>query len=220
MSTATKEKMLNAAINLFYMQGFDGTSVRHIAEKAKVNVALVSYYFGGKKGLFEELMMTFFEGYLAIVESEKRKIYSTKRDHLSGLLKELLIYQQQNHHLARLVHREMTLDSTLVRELMSTYLRKEKHEIESILRKGIQNGEFKKQPLDMVTLQIRHLIIMPYLYPHYLQEINQLSTTEPYFIKRYMEQISLWIDKCLGKEQNIRTSKVYLPLATIKNKES
>ncbi len=50
MKVTTKEKMLDAAVRLFHTQGYDGTSVRDIATKANVNVALVSYHFGGKKG--------------------------------------------------------------------------------------------------------------------------------------------------------------------------
>ncbi|WP_081833609.1 TetR family transcriptional regulator [Geomicrobium sp. JCM 19055] len=32
-----------------YDTRYNGTSVRAVADKAKVNVALISYYFGGKK---------------------------------------------------------------------------------------------------------------------------------------------------------------------------
>ncbi|GAF64298.1 putative transcriptional regulator [Bacillus sp. TS-2] len=220
MSSATKEKMLDAAMTLFHVQGYDGTTIRHIAEKAKVNVALVSYYFGGKKGLFEELMVRFLEGYLQKVEAQKSITYENERERLAQLIKELLIYQQVNHHLARVVHRELTLDSTLVRELMSTYLRKEKHEIEIILKKGMKTGEFVKQPLDLLTIHIRNLIIMPYLYPHYLQELCQLSTTEQYFMRRYIEQVNDWINKCLCKEegQGLKKNKIMVPLVSTEGK--
>lgn len=37
--------ILNAAEDLFANKGFEGTSVRDIAQKAEVNVAMISYYF-------------------------------------------------------------------------------------------------------------------------------------------------------------------------------
>ena len=40
---------------LFAEKGFNGTSVRDIAEKAHVNLAMISYYFGSKDKLLESL---------------------------------------------------------------------------------------------------------------------------------------------------------------------
>src|ERR1700676_2110047 len=47
-----KERILNAAERLFARHGFYGISVRDITEEAGVDVALVSYHFGGKRELF------------------------------------------------------------------------------------------------------------------------------------------------------------------------
>ncbi len=44
---------MNAAEKLFAVNGFDGTSVRDIAQEAGVNVAMISYYFGSKEKLME-----------------------------------------------------------------------------------------------------------------------------------------------------------------------
>lgn len=42
-----REKILNAAEKLFADLGYKGTTTRAIAKKAKVNTAMLSYYFGG-----------------------------------------------------------------------------------------------------------------------------------------------------------------------------
>src|SRR5882724_3417897 len=47
-----KERILDAAERLFARHGFYGVSVRDITEEAGVDVALVSYHFGGKRELF------------------------------------------------------------------------------------------------------------------------------------------------------------------------
>ncbi len=47
-----KERILDAAEHLFARHGFDGVSVRDITAAAGVDVALVSYHFGGKRELF------------------------------------------------------------------------------------------------------------------------------------------------------------------------
>lgn len=48
-------QILTAAEALFSEQGFNGTSVRDIAGRANVNVAMISYYFGSKEKLLEAI---------------------------------------------------------------------------------------------------------------------------------------------------------------------
>lgn len=50
-------QILKVAEKLFAEIGFDGTSVRHIAKEADVNVAMISYYFGSKEKLLEALLL-------------------------------------------------------------------------------------------------------------------------------------------------------------------
>ena len=50
-----EEHIMMVAEKLFAASGYNGTSVRDIAAKAKVNVSMISYYFGSKENLMEEL---------------------------------------------------------------------------------------------------------------------------------------------------------------------
>ncbi|MBK1792048.1 TetR/AcrR family transcriptional regulator [Persicirhabdus sediminis] len=52
----TKEKILKAAWKLFAERGFEDVSVRDVTKKANVNLAAVSYYFGGRDGLIQETL--------------------------------------------------------------------------------------------------------------------------------------------------------------------
>jgi AcrR family transcriptional regulator len=55
-SLSTKQlQLLDTAETLFSQKGFDGTSVRDIAEAAGINTAMISYYFGSKEKLMEEI---------------------------------------------------------------------------------------------------------------------------------------------------------------------
>ena len=56
MSYSDKQlQILETAERLFARKGFDGTSVRDIADEAGVNVAMISYYFRSKEKLMEAL---------------------------------------------------------------------------------------------------------------------------------------------------------------------
>jgi AcrR family transcriptional regulator len=53
-SAATRAALLSAARELFATAGYDGTTVRAVAERAGVNQALLFRHFGSKDGLFAE----------------------------------------------------------------------------------------------------------------------------------------------------------------------
>jgi AcrR family transcriptional regulator len=50
---ATRQRMLDRAVELFAEHGLSGTSVRDVAGAAGVSLAMVSHYFGGKNELYE-----------------------------------------------------------------------------------------------------------------------------------------------------------------------
>lgn len=47
-----EEHILLHAEKLFAEKGFEGSSTREISKKAKVNISMISYYFGSKEKLF------------------------------------------------------------------------------------------------------------------------------------------------------------------------
>jgi AcrR family transcriptional regulator len=51
-----REQILDAARALFLADGYDRVSLRAIAARAGVDAALISYYFGSKRGLFAAVM--------------------------------------------------------------------------------------------------------------------------------------------------------------------
>ncbi|WP_077615556.1 forespore capture DNA-binding protein RefZ [Caenibacillus caldisaponilyticus] len=189
----TKQAVMDAAARLFHMYGYHGTSVRAIAEEAGVNVALISYYFGGKKALLEHLMENFYEGYLRVLETAIRDGACLGTSDLLYLMAERLIqYQHDRFYVALFVHREVTVDSTLVRELMTTYLMKEKYLFENVFAEGLRKKDIRPLPVDFLILQFREMIIMPFLQPLYLRRVHALEPTRPPFLARYLRFVKSW----------------------------
>lgn len=52
----SKERILSAAVRLFAEKGYDGTSIREICKLANANICLISYYWGGKRELYQGIM--------------------------------------------------------------------------------------------------------------------------------------------------------------------
>jgi AcrR family transcriptional regulator len=61
-SEVTRERIMRAAERLFAESGYDGTSIRAIVAKAKVNQAAINYHFEGKDGLYREVLRVAFRG--------------------------------------------------------------------------------------------------------------------------------------------------------------
>lgn len=53
LATSKRDRILNAAEELFALHGYDGVTLRQIAGVAGVDVALANYHFGKKRQLFE-----------------------------------------------------------------------------------------------------------------------------------------------------------------------
>lgn len=51
--------ILQAAASLFAKLGLDKCSTREIAKQSDSNISLISYYFGGKEGLYKEVMRSY-----------------------------------------------------------------------------------------------------------------------------------------------------------------
>jgi len=65
---STKDALLRAAKRVFALKGFDGATVKDIAEAAGVNVSLVSYHYDGKENLFKSCIEQFAQTRLVVAE--------------------------------------------------------------------------------------------------------------------------------------------------------
>jgi TetR/AcrR family transcriptional regulator, regulator of cefoperazone and chloramphenicol sensitivity len=55
-SDFTRDRILRAAVRLFAERGYDATSIRTLAAKARINQAAVNYHFKSKEGLYREVL--------------------------------------------------------------------------------------------------------------------------------------------------------------------
>ncbi|WP_084215616.1 forespore capture DNA-binding protein RefZ [Jeotgalibacillus campisalis] len=191
----TKSEVMIAAVDLFYTKGYHATSIREISSKAGVNVATVSYYFAGKQGLLEECLLAFFEPYLdllqKVADSSILKNDPT-RSHMMEAAFSLIEFQQQNHRFARFAWREVTMDSQMVREMTSCYLRKEQYIWKLLLAQDIEKGISIKISPSFFLIQLTSMLSMPFLQSQTIQELWNINPSEKHFTREYSCILREW----------------------------
>ena len=91
------QNILKAAVALFAERGYDGTSIRAIVSKARVNQAAINYHFKGKEGLYLEVLKVAFEGYLRFDNFDPERLKDMPREEALRSF----VYQQLRPLLAR-----------------------------------------------------------------------------------------------------------------------
>ena len=105
MSTTTRDKILMAADHLFGEGGFDATTTREIAERSRVNKALIHYHFKNKEGLLASVLDRYYEK-LAMTLTGALQATGSLRSKMLQLLDTYIDFLSQNRNFNRIVQRE------------------------------------------------------------------------------------------------------------------
>jgi len=191
-------QIMEMAETLFAEKGFNGTSVRDIAEKAHVNLAMISYYFGSKDKLLEALF-----GYRG--EHLKLKLESiiddkslSSLDKMNTMIDHYVDKIMKQQCFSRIMAREQVVNHTGITGKLIFQMKKRNQElISKLIHEGQKRGEFKKNidiPLMMATLigTANTMVATQYYY----RELNNLqSMNEEEFQKHIKKKLSQHLKK-------------------------
>ncbi len=145
MMNEKQTDILNAAEMLFATRGFDGTSVRDIAKRAQVNIAMISYYFGSK----EKLLDVLFEDRIMAFKIKTDDIYNEKLSALERLELFVTLYinaMNSNAGLYQILAVEGSLKKRLLASQAFSDLKKFNLEVVGhVIEKGIAEGIFNAE---------------------------------------------------------------------------
>lgn len=137
-------EILQVAEQLFAEEGFDGTSVRDIAKKANINVAMISYYFGSKEKMLEALVLNRISDMRLQLES----LYHENLPPFAKVDKMIELYISRinkNRCIYQIIHFEF---STKKRELNFESFTEMKESnlqtFKNIIKEGQDSGEFQQ----------------------------------------------------------------------------
>jgi len=145
-SLSTKQlQLLDTAESLFSQKGFDGTSVRDIAEAAGINTAMISYYFGSKEKLMEEIFeiksLNIKEKVANLLKDDSldplEKMYSLVDMYIEGIL------SRKTFHRILLCEQIINQNPSII-TMLDKMKTKNSEYINDLIRLGQKKGLFKK----------------------------------------------------------------------------
>jgi AcrR family transcriptional regulator len=201
----TKEKIVQAAVRLFDSQGFDGTTVRQIASEAEVNLALISYHFQSKKGLLEYVMINYYEGLFGrLDECRYRSDWDSLHVLLRNMLEEWVRFQCEHYQVTRLIQRELSVESMLGREIMSTYIARLRHYFTAILEEGVLEEEFPALDVNGIVIHILSIMSFPYAYPQIIREVFHAEPLEEQFVQKMVNYVCDFLQHMMTPIDTVR----------------
>ena len=138
-----REDILDVAEKLFAEQGFEAISIREISKSADINIAMVSYYFGSKEKLYEEVVnRKLISSDLIIKHIEQYEAYQEK---LFAIVDLFINKFFERRDFQNIIFREMAMNQrTGMAELITTRLHQNFSVISDVIQKGIKYKAFKK----------------------------------------------------------------------------
>lgn len=169
----TKEKIIKAATSLFAEKGKYGTFMEEIASNAKINKAMIYYYFSTKDNLYQTILEKILtERFLSIQERIQRLDFENESP--DKLLKKLLeihfeIFSSNNEY-SKITFQALVNDPELFHSIMLKLRNSEKefvlNRIASIFEKGKKQKIFREIShhhlmINFLSINIIHFIGKP-----------------------------------------------------------
>lgn len=120
----TREAILQAGIDLFSTQGYDGISIRAIEAASKTKRGLVSYHFGSKENLWKAVAERVFENLPVASEETLATIRDLdRRAQIRAHLTNFVRYSAKHPEISRLIIQEGKSASWRLEHLVDNYVR-------------------------------------------------------------------------------------------------
>ena len=145
METLLNDKqicILQVAEKLFAEKGFDGTTVREISKAAKINIAMVSYYFGSKDKMLEALIRFRTEDLSIKIENLIKESLSPL-EKMNRLIEFYISRINQNKDIYKIMHFELSSKKRMLNFESFTQVKKRNvASLRTIIKEGQDLGIF------------------------------------------------------------------------------
>ena len=140
MPTGVRERLIEAAGEIFGEQGFHGATIREITKEAGVNLAAVNYYFRDKEELYWEVLLHAVKAVLKDIHPLAQEMPAEQQLELfvAELLRNMLDPSRPDWH-GKLISREMSAPTRMLDILVESTMRPRRDVLRKIIA-GLAGG--------------------------------------------------------------------------------
>lgn len=200
LESETENNIKEAARKIFQTRGYDGARMQEIADEAKINKAMLHYYFRSKDHLFESIFhdaaMTLFPLITSIIESDLALDEKIKK-----LIHNYIDFISANPHVPGFVLHELTQNPERMKQFVANNVLIRPQKFFAQIQKGIAEGKY----IPISPLQLMVTIVASCIFPfvakpmlHSLFGLDQEGFNA--FIEQRKEQMTLFILNGLYKK--------------------
>jgi AcrR family transcriptional regulator len=149
VATERKQKIVAAAVSLFSVKGFEGTTTRELARKAKISEALLFRHFPDKKSLYKAILSAKMEEQVSsmvqdlpaeplkkTLEEVARRVFS-QNEKDPAFLRLLLFSALEGHELSELFFQKRNLPLLEI--------------LKKVLSEGMKSGQLRSMDADLAA---------------------------------------------------------------------
>jgi AcrR family transcriptional regulator len=135
-----KDRIVQASVQLFSRKGYSAVGVRDIAATAECNIAMISYYFGGKIGILKNIIEEYFHDLDTLTNNVLENCTSAD-ECLRNYIKAMIRQMQQKPELCRVAIIEMPFDLSEITDFKLTLMHKHMLTIKEKFHKNMPSGD-------------------------------------------------------------------------------
>ncbi len=184
-----RSRIMEEAMRLFVTRGYDGISMREIAEAVGITKAAIYYHYRDK----EEVLLAILRSLLAAIErliDEAQADGGSTRDQLERVMAGIFAMPTEQRGLIRLVSQEMPrLNARDYEEFLQSYHRRFIGRMERIVSEGIEHGEVATVDPALATWMLLGMAY-PFLYPAHARELGVDDRTISTMIRIFFDGLA------------------------------
>lgn len=200
-----KERIFEAARYLIARKGYSAVSVREIANRAKVNISMLNYYYGGKLGILRAIIDTFYDRYYhAVLDVDIQQ--QSSEDVIREVIMNLIGFYRENTELAVATHNTFSVDMPEIADLEMKWVKSRREQI---------NAHFKKFGLDTsdeVTMTVMRGLLSAIIASHFLNTYTWEHTKQS--CKQCEKEIQEFVEQEVAPEMNLEFYQKYGEILT------
>jgi len=207
---ATRRALMAAGAELFARRGFDGAKTDQIARSAHVNKAMINYHFGGKKGLYQTILV---DAFSAASERLGRMMSAggPADERLRVLVQTYGELMRQRPSIPTMMVREIISGGRFLDDRVLPYILSLMGAIREILEQGRREGVFR--PVDPL---LTHISLMGGIVLFFAS----IPFRERLLRERRLRPRPPSVDEYIDLAQNLLIHGVSLPASTLRRRSS